>query len=154
MVGCKSTDPRLHPNSNPNVVSFGNMQELTIKAPIRRTTKLDGSVVEEPIMETKTVTNPDTGIVTVTTTPMLANLNIKDQTMKAPKTWIDVVDKMVGFIPGLGFAYLAADVTKDAISSSAKDPLVVEKETTSVIAEETVMHSTGSSESSWSIINP
>jgi Tfp pilus assembly protein PilF len=37
---------------------------------------------------------------------------------------MDVLNNFVGFLPSLGFGFLAADVAKKGISSASKDPLV------------------------------
>lgn len=124
LSGCQSTDPRLHPNYNPNVVSFGGMSEFSMKAPVITTKDTNGNITQQPVMETVTVTDPTTGKITITSKPTVVQLNFKDQTMKAPITGMDVFNNFVSFLPSLGFGWLAADVAKKGISSAAKDPLV------------------------------
>lgn len=71
------------------------------------------------------MTDPATGKVTTTTKPILVSLKMKDQTMVAPKTGYDIMDKFVGFLPFAWFGYLASDVAKVGIKNASKDPLVV-----------------------------
>lgn len=122
--GC-TTNTAIHPNSTPNVVSFNGMQEFSIKAPTVTTKDINGNVTEGPVMETTTVTDPTTGKVTTNMKPVLCSINFKDQTMQAPKTGMDVLDKFVGFLPWAWFGFLASDVAKSGIKNAAKDPVVV-----------------------------
>lgn len=124
VMGCTATDPRLHPNSTPNVIDFGGMQEFTMKAPTQTVRDAQGNVTEGPVFETIVTTEPSTGKVVTTTRPILVSLKIKDQTMRAPVSGMDVFNNFVSFLPSLGFGWLAADVAKKGISSASKDPLV------------------------------
>jgi len=105
--------------------------EIIIRAPVKRTTALDGSVIETPIMK-KVTKHLENGETIITEEPVLVNFRVKDTAAKPPTTAWDVTMALgkVGLAAYLGGEAFAV---MEAISTmKSRDPIVVTNETASL----------------------
>jgi hypothetical protein len=130
--GC--TNQKLHPNNTPYSFQIQNADRILIESSKVPAVDKTGNVVRDAAGNVVLVSDRETvktinqdGSITESSKPLLAAVNVKDQTMKAPMTAIDLASQLISYTPMGIVGYSTYKLGQKAIDAAGKDPVIVEK---------------------------